>query len=133
MTRKITDLLLAHLIQQERLLLDPNVRASRKQLARLLHEGFYEISANGLLFNKRHVLARLPEEKVPQIYNQDFQGQQLSDELAQLTYYAAYRRNVHSPLHYSIRMSIWSKTRFGWQLFFHQGTPCPEFKLSYED
>ncbi|WP_431188315.1 DUF4440 domain-containing protein [Pseudoalteromonas phenolica] len=129
----MTTSLLSHLIELERRLLDPVVRASKNQLSHLLHDDFYEISANGLMFNKQHVIGRLPLEKIPQIYNQDFKGQVLSDTLAQLTYHAAYRMNVHNALNFSIRMSIWAKTEKGWQLFFHQGTPCPEFTLSYEE
>ncbi|TLX48310.1 DUF4440 domain-containing protein [Pseudoalteromonas phenolica] len=133
MANKMTTSLLSHLIELERRLLDPVVRASKNQLSHLLHDDFYEISANGLMFNKQHVIGRLPLEKIPQIYNQDFKGQVLSDTLAQLTYHAAYRMNVHNALNFSIRMSIWAKTEKGWQLFFHQGTPCPEFTLSYEE
>ena len=125
--------LLNHLIELERRLLDPIVRASEDQISNLLHDDFHEISANGLMFNKQHVIGRLPLEKIPQIYNQDFRGQVLSDSLAQLTYHAAYRMNVHHALNFSIRMSIWVKNEKGWQLFFHQGTPCPEFILSYEE
>lgn len=132
MAKKMTEQLLCHLIELERRLLDPIVRSSKAQLSNLLHDDFYEISANGLMFNKQHVLGRLPLEKIPQIYNQDFKGQVLTESLAQLTYYAAYRMNVHHALNFSIRMSIWTKTQKGWQLFFHQGTPCPEFKLNYE-
>jgi len=133
MAKKMTEKLLNHLIYLERRLLDPVVRSSKMQLSNLLHEDFYEISANGLMFNKQHVLGRLPLEKIPQIYNQGFKGQLITGTLAQLTYNAAYRMNVHHALNFSIRMSIWTKTHKGWQLFFHQGTPCPEFKLNYED
>ena len=133
MAKKMTIQLLNHLIELERRLLDPIVRASEDQISNLLHDDFHEISANGLMFNKQHVIGRLPLEKIPQIYNQDFRGQVLSDSLAQLTYHAAYRMNVHHALNFSIRMSIWVKNEKGWQLFFHQGTPCPEFILSYEE
>lgn len=58
------------LISLERELLDPAVRENPQRLAQLLDDDFYEISANGLMFNKSHVLSRLPREKVPQFYNQ---------------------------------------------------------------
>lgn len=133
MPKKMTTTLLSHLIELERLLLDPVVRSSKNQIGNLLHSDFYEISANGLMFNKQHVLGRLPLEKIPQIYNQDFRGQVLTESLAQLTYHAAYRMNVQHALNFSIRMSIWTKTESGWQLLFHQGTPCPEFALSFDE
>ncbi|KZN38659.1 hypothetical protein N480_13470 [Pseudoalteromonas luteoviolacea S2607] len=132
MTQKITQELLDELILLERQLLEPSVRESKERLSILLDDDFYEISANGLLFNKRHVLSRLPSEKVPQFYNQDFRGQMLADNIAQLTYHAAYRRNAYSNLQFSLRMSIWRKNAHGWQLLFHQGTPSPEFMLNYD-
>ncbi|ESP94510.1 MULTISPECIES: DUF4440 domain-containing protein [Pseudoalteromonas] len=132
MIRKITQELLDELIALERLLLEPHVRESKERLSMLLDDDFYEISANGLLFDKRHVLSRLPSEKVPQFYNQDFRGQMLSDTLAQLTYQAAYRRNAYSNLQFSLRMSLWRQNSSGWQLLFHQGTPSPEFSLKYD-
>ncbi|MBQ4835007.1 MULTISPECIES: DUF4440 domain-containing protein [Pseudoalteromonas] len=132
MIRKITQELLDELIALERLLLEPHVRESKERLSMLLDDDFYEISANGLLFDKRHVLSRLPSEKVPQFYNQDFRGQMLSDTLAQLTYQAAYRRNAYSNLQFSLRMSLWRQNVSGWQLLFHQGTPSPEFVLKYD-
>ncbi|KZN39045.1 DUF4440 domain-containing protein [Pseudoalteromonas luteoviolacea] len=132
MTQKITQELLDELISLERQLLEPNVRESKERLSVMLDDDFYEISANGLLFNKRHVLSRLPNEKVPQFYNQDFRGQMLAENIAQLTYQAAYRRNAYSNLQYSFRMSIWRKNTSSWQLLFHQGTPSPEFALKYD-
>ncbi|KZN46172.1 nuclear transport factor 2 family protein [Pseudoalteromonas luteoviolacea] len=132
MTQKITQELLDELVSLERLLLEPHVRESKERLSLLLDDDFYEISANGLLFDKRHVLARLPCEKVPQFYNQDFRGQMLSETIAQLTYHAAYRRNAYSNLQFSLRMSLWRDIGLGWRLLFHQGTPCPEFALRYD-
>jgi hypothetical protein len=133
MTIKISESLLAHLIEQERLLLEPSVRQSSPHLDKLLSPHFHEISANGMMFNKSHVMSRLPNEKVPQFYNQSFKGQMLSDDLAQLTYHAAYRHSVKTPLHYSIRMSIWKHVNNRWVLIYHQGTPCPEFELKFEE
>lgn len=133
MTTKISESLLSKLIELERVLLEPSVRRCVDSLNNLLSADFYEISANGMMFDKAHVMSRLPSEKVPQFYNQSFKGQMLSDGLAQLTYHAAYRRSAKAPLHYSIRMSIWRREKDGWQIIYHQGTPCPEFSLQYEE
>ncbi|MBE0371030.1 nuclear transport factor 2 family protein [Pseudoalteromonas sp. MMG013] len=132
MTTKISESLLEHLVELERILLEPSVRQSVNRLDQLLSPNFHEISANGLMFNKAHIMSRLPSEKVPQFYNQSFIGQMLSADIAQLTYHAAYRHSARAPLHYSIRMSIWKKVAEQWQLIYHQGTPCPEFALQYE-
>ncbi|NOU50095.1 DUF4440 domain-containing protein [Pseudoalteromonas sp. JBTF-M23] len=133
MSNKIRSELLDHLIEQERQLLEPSVRQSCDMLDKLLSDDFYEISANGLTFDKKHVISRLPDEKVPQFYNQAFKGRMLSEQLVQLTYHAAYRRSVKCQLNYSVRMSLWRFEHDLWRLVFHQGTPCAEFKLSLDD
>ncbi|CAH9050603.1 hypothetical protein PSECIP111951_00225 [Pseudoalteromonas holothuriae] len=133
MSDKIKSDLLELLIEQERQLLEPSVRQSNDMLEQLLSNDFYEISANGLIFNKQYVLSRLPDEKVPQFYNQAFQGRMLTAQLAQLSYHAAYRRNVKYQLNYSIRMSLWRLEYGKWRLVFHQGTPCAEFKLHLDE
>ncbi|BBN83450.1 hypothetical protein PA25_34350 [Pseudoalteromonas sp. A25] len=133
MTNKINAELLELLIDQERQLLEPGVRQSCDMLERLLSDDFYEISANGLMFDKKHVISRLPNEKVPQFYNQTFKGRMLGPHLVQLTYQAAYRRSVKCQLNYSVRMSLWRLEHDLWRLVFHQGTPCAEFKLRLDD
>ncbi|OHU85325.1 MULTISPECIES: DUF4440 domain-containing protein [Pseudoalteromonas] len=133
MSNKIKADLLQQLIELERQLLEPSVRQSSEMLAHLLSDDFYEISANGLIFNKAHVMSRLPDEKVPQFYNQAFNGRMLSEGLAQLSYQAAYRRSVKCQLNYSVRMSLWRLEQQSWRLVFHQGTPCGEFILHLDD
>ncbi|WMN62234.1 nuclear transport factor 2 family protein (plasmid) [Pseudoalteromonas xiamenensis] len=133
MHSKITAQLLAHLIDQERQLLEPEVRSDPNALGALLDDEFYEISANGLVFNKHHVLTRLPKEKVPQFYNQQFTGRMLHEHIVQLSYRAAYRSTARSEFHFSMRMSLWRFKNNRWQLYYHQGTPCPAFSLKLDD
>ncbi|MFC3034773.1 DUF4440 domain-containing protein [Pseudoalteromonas fenneropenaei] len=133
MQSKITAQLLTHLIELERQLLEPEIRSSVEALSALLDDEFYEISANGLAFNKHHVLTRLPKERVPQFYNQQFTGRMVAEEVAQVSYRAAYRASARAEFHFSMRMSLWRFKEGRWQLYFHQGTPCPAFTLNLND
>jgi hypothetical protein len=133
MSNKIKASLFNHLIYAERQLLDPEVRQSEQALDVLLDDEFIEIAANGTMFNKYQVLTRLPTEVVPQFYNQHFTGRMLSNDLAQVSYQAAYRRSARAEFNYSLRMSLWRKSGEQWQMVFHQGTPCAPFTISMDD
>ena len=130
---KIKETLFNHLIDAERQLLEPEVRQSAEALDTLLDDDFIEIAADGTSFNKFQVLTRLPTEVVPQFYNQHFKGRMLSDDIAQLSYQAAFRRSARSEFNYSVRMSLWRCNGKQWQMVFHQGTPCAVFTISMDD
>jgi hypothetical protein len=133
MSSKIKASLFNHLIDAERQLLEPEVRQSANALDALLDDDFIEIASNGTVFNKFQVLTRLPTEVVPQFYNQNFKGRMLSDDIAQLSYQAAYRRSARAEFNYSIRMSLWRYTDTSWKMVFHQGTPCAVFSISMDE
>lgn len=133
MSNKIKVSLFNNLIEAERQLLDPDVRQSSHALNALLDDEFIEIAANGTVFDKQHVLTRLPTEVVPQFYNQHFKGRMLSDDVAQISYQAAYRRSARSEFNYSLRMSLWRKSNEQWKMVFHQGTPCALFTISMDE
>ncbi|KPV93148.1 MULTISPECIES: DUF4440 domain-containing protein [unclassified Pseudoalteromonas] len=133
MSNKIKVSLFNQLIEAERQLLDPDVRQSSHALNALLDDEFIEIAANGTVFDKQHVLTRLPTEVVPQFYNQHFKGRMLSDDVAQISYQAAYRRSARSEFNYSLRMSLWRKSNEQWKMVFHQGTPCALFTISMDE
>tara|TARA_B100001059_G_scaffold203241_1_gene211729 strand:- start:821 stop:1225 length:405 start_codon:yes stop_codon:yes gene_type:complete len=133
MSNKIKVSLFNQLIEAERQLLDPDVRQSSHALNALLDDEFIEIAANGTVFDKQHVLTRLPTEVVPQFYNQHFRGRMLSDDVAQISYQAAYRRSARSEFNYSLRMSLWRKSNEQWKMVFHQGTPCALFTISMDE
>jgi hypothetical protein len=133
MNSKIKASLFNQLIDAERQLLEPEIRQSAQALDGLLDDEFIEIAGNGVVFNKHQVLTRLPTEVVPQFYNQRFKGRMLSDDVAQLSYQAAYRRSARAEFHYSLRMSLWRKQGMQWKMVFHQGTPCAQFTISMDD
>ncbi|MBQ4833735.1 nuclear transport factor 2 family protein [Pseudoalteromonas sp. MMG010] len=133
MSSKIKVSLFTHLIDAERQLLEPEVRQSVALLDALLDDEFIEIAGNGTVFNKHQVITRLPNEIVPQFYNQGFKGRMLSDDVAQLSYQAAYRRSARAEFQYSLRMSLWRKQGEKWKMVFHQGTPCPQFTILMDD
>ena len=118
-----------HLVMLELSLLKPNVRASSQMLDNLLADDFVEFSATGKCFDKQHVLSRLPSEMMPDFHNQDFDVRLISAEIAQVTYRARLVRDKEPRPQFSNRSSIWRKTTDGWQMVFHQGTPCAEFTI----
>jgi len=133
MQSKIRNSLFEHLVERERCLLEPEIRQSAERLNQLLDDDFIEIAANGVIFDKQHVLDRLPSEVVPQFYNQHFQGRMLADDIAQLSYQAAFRRCARSEFSYSVRMSLWRRHGDDWKMVFHQGTPCLPFNIEMDD
>ena len=116
-----------HLIALERRLLEPEVRASRAELDRLLADDFLEFGASGVRFGKAEALARLPHEQPPEFTNQDFELRQLAADVALLTYRATLRRPGDPDPRYSLRSSLWKKNGEQWQMVFHQGTGCEAF------
>ena len=116
------------LIALERSLVQSQIRTSVDQLDHLLSDDFLEIPASGIPFGKDHVLERLPGEQTAKFGQYHFQLRTLGLDCAQLVYQACIQR-PGQPMQYSQRCSIWKRVSKGWQMSFHQGTPCPSFEL----
>lgn len=110
------------LIALELQLHQPETRRSQTQLNLLLANGFEEIAASGVRFNKAHVLQRLPEEQAPSVEAFDFEVRLLSADLAQVLYKAKLRKAGEMQSKLSLRSSLWQLNSLGWQMVFHQGT-----------
>ncbi|WP_299803024.1 DUF4440 domain-containing protein [uncultured Shewanella sp.] len=115
------------LVELELYLQKPEVRASRTELERLIGDEFLEFAATGHRFGKDEVLARLPDERQPQIEASLFTVRELSAEVCQVTYRAKLKKADDNVIGFSIRSSIWRKHRDIWQIVFHQGTQCRPF------
>ncbi|MCD7097545.1 nuclear transport factor 2 family protein [Stenotrophomonas sp. MMGLT7] len=113
------------LIELERSLLRPRVRADRQRLERLLDEDFLEFGASGRVFAREAILRALPAETGSERIEADgFQVRQLAPGIAQVTYRSLSRHDgVARP---AWRCSLWRQSACGWRLFFHQGTPAAE-------
>jgi hypothetical protein len=51
---------------------------------------------------------------------------QLAPDIALLTYRSAQVASGQTLVNHTLRSSLWVKTRGGWQLRYHQGTPAAE-------
>lgn len=108
-------------------LIKPEIRASESELDRLLSDDFVELTSSGLTYNKKQVLAKLPNEIAPQFMASNFIFRELESNIIQLIYNTTIKLPDQTTLRYSKRSSIWKKNDCDWQMEFHQGTPCEPF------
>ncbi|MDT9686498.1 DUF4440 domain-containing protein [Streptomyces sp. TRM76323] len=109
-------------------LLEPDVRASRDEAARLLDPEFTEVGASGRRWTRDEMLAGLPgtagDAEGPHYEVSRMAGVPLAPDLVHLTYetVADGRR--------ARRSSLWRRAADGagapWRLYYHQGTPVPD-------
>ena len=101
-------------------LLQPQVRASARELDKLLHPDFSEFGASGRRWDKPEMILALTGEQAggdATATAADIAGIRLADDVVHVTYLS--RRDQR----YTRRSSIWLRTGTGWRLYFHQGTP----------
>lgn len=109
-----------HLQQLEEELLRPDVRANADRIAHLLADDFREFGASGHLYDKTSVIAQLAHEQPCTLSLTDFACQQLTPEIALVTYRA--QRTDANGTRESLRSSLWVLRDGRWQVLFHQGT-----------
>jgi len=108
----------------------PQVRADRSRLERLLHPGFFEAGRSGTFYSRASVLAEFTGHPPSyRVWSQDFRVEALAEGLALLTYRSAHIADDGSLARHTLRTSLWQSTEQGWQLRFHQGTPAPAFDM----
>jgi len=105
-------------VRLELLLMQPEVRADRSTLERLLHPAFAEIGASGHRWARdalvEAIVASSQGYVAPQVV--DRTGRQLADGVVLVTYST---RRAGAMTH---RSSVWLHTEDGWQVVFHQAT-----------
>ena len=110
---------LGTVVQLERQLLDPEVRATADRVSALLHPDFVEHGASGRVWDRDAVVATLPADPVVVGKAGDFVPVRLAEHVVLLTYRISGSRE-------SMRSSVWVRDRVdGWRLRFHQGTLVP--------
>jgi hypothetical protein len=106
----------------------PEIRSDRAALARLLHPRFREFGRSGRIYDREEVLGEFQAQ--PQnyrVWSQDYRADVLLDDVVVLTYRSAHIENDGSLAQFTNRMSLWQLADCGWQVRFHQGTPCAPF------
>ena len=106
----------------------PEVRSDRHRLGPLLHPDFREIGRSGAQYARADVLAEFAEAPPTyRVWSQDFAVELLSEHIALLTYRTAHIGEGERLERHTMRTSLWQLTESGWQMRFHQGTPCDAF------
>jgi len=109
----------AAVVERERLLLRPDVRADRHRVELLLHQDFQEFGASGRIWDREAIVDALVADPTMPGAAEAFAPVRLADDVVLLTY------RVSGELG-SLRSSVWVRNgAAGWQLRFHQGTRMP--------
>lgn len=115
------------LFRLEDRLLQPEVRQSKDEIAKLLADDFIEFGSSGRIFDKTQVLEGLPQSPIIPMTIEKFQIKCLSENVALVTYRVVKTEEPCEEMRYSLRSSIWKLMDGRWQMIFHQGTRMPEF------
>jgi hypothetical protein len=97
-------------------LLDPEVRADRAEVERLLHPEFREIGAFGRLWDRESIVAALAEDPGTGATASEVEAREVAEGVVLVTYVA------ESAAGRSWRSSLWVRCEDGWRVLFHQGT-----------
>ena len=87
----------------------------------LLEDGFIEIGASGLVYDKRQTMEAVIPETHAQLPLSDFAAKLLAPSVALVTY-RSIQTNSHGSSKEARRTSIWTKKNNNWKIVFHQGT-----------
>ncbi|MFE9675414.1 DUF4440 domain-containing protein [Streptomyces sp. NPDC006259] len=105
-------------------LMDPAVRSSRTETARLLDPEFTEVGASGRRYTYAETVAELPDHPGssptgPRYEPSAIRGVLLAPGLIHLTY------DTDFDGHRAHRSSLWRKQdeHTGWRMYYHQATP----------
>ena len=108
----------AEVVRRELLLLDPAVRADRRQVRGLLHPDFAEFGASGRIWDAESIVEATAADSATARHRAlDLVAVSLSGEAVLVTY------RIDDLQRPSLRSSVWLRNSDGeWLLRFHQGT-----------
>lgn len=112
----------------------PQIRSDHAAMQALLHAEFRELGRCGQMYCRDDVLREfLGQPPSYQVWSQDYQADVVTDGLTILTYKSAHMEPDGSLSRFTARMSVWQVADQGWQVRFHQGTPCAPFERAEPD
>lgn len=105
-------------------LLSPSARRDAGRLRTLLAESFEEVGASGRVFGREEIIGLLADEAKEDVSRslEGFRALPLGEGLVQVRYRSGARSG--GELRVAERCSLWKRQGAGWQMLFHQGTPC---------
>jgi hypothetical protein len=119
------DALLAELTALETELHHPGVPCTRERLERLLHPDFHEVGRSGARYTRQVVIDFLvTRRQMPRVVADEHRVESLASDIALLHFRSHEVAADGTPFNAALRMSVWRRTGFGWQLSYHQGTPA---------
>jgi hypothetical protein len=100
-----------------------HVRFDLEKMDRILAPDFFEFGRSGRAYERADTLGIQASQIKAKLPLPDFKVRLLDPDVAQATYVSivSYENGEER----ARRSSIWSRTRDGWQLRFHQGTAMP--------
>ena len=99
------------------------VRFDSRRMDEILAPDFFELGRSGRVYGRQDIIDTEAQPIDARLPLMDFRARLLDSNLAQVTYMSAVTYGGVQEL--ANRSSIWSQTRHGWQLRFHQGTAIP--------
>jgi hypothetical protein len=105
-------------VELELRLLEPEVRADRAMVERLLHPEFREFGTAGRVWDRASMVAALAEDPGPRAEASEVDARLVAPDVVLVTYIAG------SAGLRSLRSSLWVRDEDGWRVLFHQGTRC---------
>ena len=90
-------------------------------MERTLAPDFFEFGRSGRIYSREDTLGLESQPIDARLPLKNFEARLLSPDVALVTYISAVTYNGVEDI--GNRSSIWSRTKIGWQLRFHQGTP----------
>jgi hypothetical protein len=94
---------------------------NKQRINELLAKDFFEFGRSGRVWQRQDTLAAEPSPRDAVRPLAEFHIRLLDENIAQVTYDSAFIYD--GVVEHTHRSSIWSRTRSGWVLRFHQGTP----------
>lgn len=97
-----------------------NMRSNREYMERTLSPDFFELGQSGRVYTRKDILDAPPQEIRARLPLKHFNAHPITEDAVLVTYIS---ETAADKVKIGNRSSIWVKTRKGWQLRFHQGTP----------
>jgi hypothetical protein len=118
---QITNEDLETLQQLEEELWREETRFDMQRMQELIADDFLEFGRSGRVYRRQDTL-KIESQPIDAVLPLlEFHARLLDENTAQVTYNSAVTDD--GAIEYARRSSIWSRTRSGWVLRFHQGTP----------
>ena len=96
-------------------------RFDMQRMNELIANDFFEFGRSGRVYQRQDTLA-VAGQTIDAVFPlPDFQVRLLDENIAQVTYNSSV--TYDGVVEHARRSSIWSRTKSGWVLRFHQGTP----------